>query len=195
MNSSLLGKDAYVWYKSKGGKNNAALSATISMKHTTGERPYGITPNIKVELMYSDGVTAAPVYKLKQTSRSQHLLHILQGPIAGEKLSNGGPPRRYGTRSFGKDTFPTVTAEGHQTSFPMKPIAHFFYFRSESNADTVVKARGNFVSPTSVLCIHSRVIFRGYLSEDLVSEDGKRRQLRGCVECTHLKLRTRYIFY
>ena len=87
MNSSLLGKDAYVWYKSKGGKNNAALSATISMKHTTGERPYGITPNIKVELMYSDGVTAAPVYQLKHTSRSQHLLHILSPPRKELKCS------------------------------------------------------------------------------------------------------------
>ena len=48
---------------------------------------------------------------------------------------------------------------------------------------------------TKVLCIHSRVIFRGYLSEDLVSEDDNRRKLRGCVDCTRLKLRTRYIFY
>ena len=47
----------------------------------------------------------------------------------------------------------------------------------------------------TVLCIHSRVIFRGYLTEDLVSEDDNRRKLRGSVDCTQLKLRTRYIFY
>ena len=72
---------------------------------------------------------------------------MLKGRIAGEKLSNGGPLRRYGTRPLEK-TPTTNTADGHPTSFLMKPIGHFFYFRSESNANTVVKARGNFVSPT-----------------------------------------------
>ena len=32
-----------------------------------------------------------------------------------------------------------------------------------------------------VLLVHSRVIFRGYLSEDLVSEDDNRGKLLGCV--------------
>ena len=52
---------------------------------------------------------------------------------------------------------------------------------------TVSKNRSRRVG---VLLVHSRVIFRGYMSEDLVSEDDNRGKVLGCVECT----RTRSIF-
>ena len=43
--------------------------------------------------------------------------------------------------------------------------------------------------------VRGRAIFRGYLSEELVSEDDNRRKSPVCVYCTNLKLSTRYIFY
>ena len=76
----------YSWYKSKGGKNTA-LSAKIGLKHTTGERQSDKMSEIKVELMYSDGLTAAPIYQLRDESKSKRILNILSPPTTEIKCS------------------------------------------------------------------------------------------------------------
>ena len=60
----------------------------------------------------------------------------------------GDPLGGTGLGLSGKIPFRRLPPKDTKRASLMKPIGHFFYFRSESNANTVVKARGNFISPT-----------------------------------------------
>ena len=68
-----LGKHDYCWYN----RSATALSARVCLKHAKRDRLFDIVQNIKVELMYSDGVTAAPIYQVRDKRREKIILNIL----------------------------------------------------------------------------------------------------------------------